>query len=52
MRGVGSEHGVQCKFINKRLKKAVKLLGKLFYLARPVKKDYLVCLLKLSVIVN
>ena len=52
MRGGGGEHGVQCKFINKGLKKAVKLLGKLFYLARPIKEDYLVWLLKLSVIVN
>lgn len=52
MRGVGGEHGVQCKLINRGLKKAVKLLGKLCYLTRPIKEDYLVWLLELSVIVN
>ena len=43
---------MQCKFINRGLKKAVKLLGKLCYLTRPIKEDYLVWLLELSVIVN
>lgn len=52
MRSVGGERGVKYKFINKDLKRATKLHGKLCYLTEPIKEDYFKWLLKLSGIVN
>lgn len=39
MRGVGGQHEVKYNFINKGLKGAVKLDGKLCYLTRPIGKS-------------
>lgn len=47
MRGMGGQHRVQYKFIDKDLKGATKLNGKLCYLTRPVQEDCFECVLKL-----
>lgn len=52
MRSVGSQHGVQYKFINKDLKGAIKLHGKPSYLTGPIKEDRFQWQLKLSGVVN
>lgn len=46
-RDIGGQHRVQYKFIDKGLKGATKLLGKLCYFTRPVQEDYFEYVLKL-----